>query len=214
MHTRMQPRLQVVAGPMFAGKSEELMRRVRRARIAGLSVEVLSHALDDRRGEGQVSSHSGLSVESVSVPDVATLTARVRGRDLDLVAIDEAQFFGPDLIAAVHALLADGVDVIVAGLCVTYDGRPFEPLPELMATAEDVLKLTAVCAVCGADAVFHQRIAADPPSADAGAGAGMGVGMGVGVGDPIVPTRAQVGGIESYQARCRRHFTGAALASA
>jgi len=194
MHTRTQARLQVVAGPMFAGKSEELMRRVRRARIAGLSVDVVSHALDDRRGEGQVSSHSGLSVPSRSAPDVETLVASVKGRELDLVAIDEAQFFGPGLIDAVDALVAEGVDVVVSGLCVTFDGRPFEPLPALMAIAEDVLKLTAVCAVCGEDAAFHQRLAAD------------------GGGDPLNPTSDQVGGIESYQARCRRHFTGAARA--
>ena len=192
MHTRAQARLQVVAGPMFAGKSEELLRRVRRARIAGLEVEVVSHALDDRRGEGLVSSHSGLSVPSRSVPDVAALVAGVHGRRLDLVAIDEAQFFGTDLVPAVDELVTGGVTVVVSGLCVTFDGRPFEPLPALMAIAEDVLKLTAVCAVCGEDAAFHQRIAADT------------------AGDPRVPTAAQVGGIESYQARCRSHFTGAA----
>lgn len=190
MHTRAQARLQVVAGPMFAGKSEELLRRVRRARIAGLEVEVVSHALDDRRGESTVSSHSGLSVPSRSVPDVSALIAGVRGRGLDLVAIDEAQFFGDELVPAVGELVADGVTVVVSGLCVTFDGRPFEPLPALMAIAEDVIKLTAVCAVCGEDAAFHQRITADD------------------TGDPRVPTRAQVGGIESYQARCRRHFTG------
>ena len=192
MHTRNQARLQVVAGPMFAGKSEELMRRVRRARIAGLAVEVVSHALDDRRGEGQVSSHSGLAVPSRSVPDVDALVTAVAGRELDLLAIDEAQFFGPDLVPAVDALVADGVAVVVSGLCVTFDGRPFEPLPALMAVAEDVLKLTAVCAVCGEDAAFHQRIA-DLES-----------------GDPRLPTPAQVGGSESYQARCRRHFAGRA----
>ncbi|WP_109212325.1 MULTISPECIES: thymidine kinase [Microbacterium] len=191
MHTRNQATLQVVAGPMFAGKSEELMRRVRRARIAGLEVEVISHALDDRRGEGLVSSHSGLSVPSRSVPDAEALVASARGRGLDLVAVDEAQFFGPELVPAVDALVTDGLTVVVSGLCITFDGQPFEPLPALMAMAEDVLKLTAVCAVCGEDAAFHQRTVQD------------------GGGDPRVPTRAQVGGIESYQARCRRHFTGA-----
>ncbi|MBW9110309.1 thymidine kinase [Microbacterium ureisolvens] len=192
MHTRAQARLQVVAGPMFAGKSEELLRRVRRARIAGLEVEVVSHALDDRRGDGLVSSHSGLSVPSRSVPDVPALIAAVQARGLDLVAIDEAQFFGPGLVPAVDELVAGGVTVVVSGLCITFDGRPFEPLPALMAMAEDVLKLTAVCAICGEDAAFHQRIA------------------GVAAGEADVPTPAHVGGIESYQARCRRHFTGAA----
>ena len=163
MHTRAQARLQVVAGPMFAGKSEELLRRVRRARIAGLEVEVVSHALDDRRGEGLVSSHSGLSVPSRSVPDVAALVAGVPGRGLDLVAIDEAQFFGTDLVAAVDELVAGGVTVVVSGLCVTFDGRPFEPLPALMAIAEDVLKLTAVCAVCGEPAASVPRPGARSP---------------------------------------------------
>ncbi len=195
MHTRAEARLQVVAGPMFAGKSEELLRRVRRARIAGLSVAAVSHALDERRGAGQVSSHSGLSVESHPVADVDGLVSHVRDRGLDIVAIDEAQFFGPALVPAVDRLVADGVTVIVAGLCVTFDGRPFEPLPSLMATAEDVLKLTAVCAVCGADAAFHQRVAPGE------------------IGDPNVPTPEQVGGIESYQARCRRHFTAGAPAA-
>ncbi|MCP2636146.1 thymidine kinase [Microbacterium sp. HD4P20] len=190
MHTPAPARLQVVAGPMFAGKSEELLRRVRRARIAGLSVDVVSHALDDRRGEGQISSHSGLAVPSRSVADVDALVAGVSGRGLDVVAIDEAQFFGRDLVEAVDTLVAADVTVMVAGLCVTFDGRPFEPLPSLMAIADDVLKLTAVCAVCGADAAYHQRLSPDDP------------------GDPRVPTPAQVGGIESYQARCRRHFTG------
>jgi thymidine kinase len=175
---------------MFAGKSEELLRRVRRARIAGLAVEIVNHALDDRRGEGQVSSHSGLSVPSRTVADADALAAATLGRDLDLVAIDEAQFFGPPLVSAAERLVADGVTVIVAGLCVTFDGRPFEPLPALMAIAEDVLKLTAVCAVCGADAAFHQRLAAGE------------------VADARVPTPEQVGGVESYQARCRLHFTG------
>ncbi|MBD3940437.1 thymidine kinase [Microbacterium sp. NEAU-LLC] len=195
MRTPDLARLQVVTGPMFAGKSEELMRRVRRARIAGLSVELVSHALDDRRGAGQVSSHSGLSVPSRTVPDAAALATETRGRELDIVAIDEAQFFGTSLVDAVDELLADGITVIVAGLCVTFDGRPFEPLPALMATAEDVLKLTAVCAVCGADAAFHQRLAPGD------------------VADARVPTAEQVGGIESYQARCRRHFTGGALST-
>ena len=119
MHAPALARLQVVAGPMFAGKSEELLRRVRRARIAGLSVEVVSHALDDRRGSGHVSSHSGLSVDSHPVPDVDALVSHVRGRTPDLVAIDEAQFFGSGLVPAVNALVTGGLDVIVAGLFVS-----------------------------------------------------------------------------------------------
>lgn len=177
----------MIAGPMFAGKSEELLRRVRRAQLAGLDVEVVNHAFDARHGSGEVSSHAGLSISSVAVPDVDGLLAVVGGRHLDLLAIDEAQFFGPDLIPAVEMLVGRGMTVVVAGLCVTYDGRPFEPLPSLMAIAEDVVKLTAVCSVCGRDAAFHQRVHDD------------------GVGDARHPVAEHVGGIETYQARCRRH---------
>ncbi len=173
---------------MFAGKSEELLRRVRRAQLAGLSVEVVTHALDERHGAGRIASHSGLVIPSHTAADVPALVRLAGSRALDLLAIDEAQFFGPDLVPAIGDLALAGVTVVVAGLCVTFDGRPFEPLPSLMALAEDVVKLTAVCAVCGGDAAFHQRVSPDD------------------VGDASIPVAAHVGGIESYQARCRRHF--------
>ncbi|HLS24321.1 MAG TPA: thymidine kinase [Beutenbergiaceae bacterium] len=185
-------RLQVVCGPMFAGKSEELLRRVRRARLAGMSVEVVNHALDDRHGNGLVATHTGISIPSTALSDVSGLVDLVNARDLDLLAIDEAQFFGPELVTVVEELLNGDLTVVVAGLCVTYDGRPFEPLPSLMAMAEDVVKLTAVCSVCGRDAAFHQRVRA-------GDGA-----------DALVPTVAAVGGTETYQARCRRHLEASA----
>ncbi|MDO5495691.1 MAG: thymidine kinase [bacterium] len=180
-------RLEVIAGPMFSGKSEELLRRVRRAKLAGLDVEVVNHAMDARYGEGSVSSHAGLSISSIPVSEASDLAGLFEGRELDILAIDEAQFFGPGLIPAVDSLLARGITVLVAGLCVTYDARPFEPIPSLMAVAEEVVKLTAVCTVCGADAAFHQRVH-DP-----------------GVGDSRVPVAAHVGGVETYEARCRRH---------
>ncbi|WP_324650744.1 thymidine kinase [Georgenia sp. H159] len=180
-------RLQVVCGPMFAGKSEELLRRVRRATIAGLAVEVVNHSWDLRHGAGQVASHAGQSIPSSAVSDVAGLRQLVAGRDLDLLAIDEAQFFGTDLVPLVDEIVLSGTTVVVAGLCVTFDGRPFEPLASLMALAEDVTKLTAVCSVCGRDAAFHVRLVGDD------------------VGDASVPTTAHVGGAESYEARCRRH---------
>ena len=150
---------------MFAGKSEELLRRVRRATLAGLAVEVVNHTWDVRHGVGQVASHAGLSVPAHAVEDVDALRALVDGRALDLLAIDEAQFFGPDLIPLVSDLARAGTTVVVAGLCVTFDGRPFEPLASLMALAEDVTKLTAVCSVCGRDAAFHQRTVDDDVAA-------------------------------------------------
>jgi len=190
-------RLQVVCGPMFAGKSEELLRRVRRAQLAGLAVEIVNHALDERHGAGHVASHSGLSVPSRAVPDVPALVELVTDQRLDLLAIDEAQFFGPDLVPVVEDMVLRGVTVVVAGLCVTFDARPFEPLPSLMALAEDVTKLTAVCTVCGEDAAFHQRVReGEVPDDD--------------VADSQKPAAEHVGGIETYQARCRRHLEGRA----
>ncbi len=209
---------------MFAGKSEELLRRVRRARIARRGVLVVSHALDARSGPGRVSSHSGLGVPSHTVSDAADILALVAARtgpgagpgsgpgtgpgggardadredaaEIELVAIDEAQFFGAGLVPVAADLARRGLVVVVAGLSVTFDGQPFSPLPELMALAESVEKLTAVCSVCGADAAFHVRVAGAPPVSGAGP---------TDPGDALVPVAAHVGGEESYEARCRRH---------
>ncbi|WP_423463415.1 thymidine kinase [Promicromonospora sp. MS192] len=237
-------RLEVIAGPMFAGKSEELLRRVRRARIAQRGVLVVSHALDTRRGSGRVTSHSGAGLPSRTVSDAVDIpslldtadspggarpagdddAARPAGDDdaarpaedddaarpVELVAIDEAQFFGAGLVPVVSDLADRGLVVVVAGLSVTFDGQPFSPLSELMALAESVEKLTAVCSVCGADAAFHVRIPEAPPLPGVGQ-AGSGAGQddsGVGPGDALVPVAAHVGGSESYEARCRRHATG------
>jgi thymidine kinase len=202
-------RLEVIAGPMFAGKSEELLRRVRRARIARRGVLVVSHALDARRGLGRVTSHSGQGVPSHTVSDAADILALLdggldagadagldAGAETELVAVDEAQFFGAGLVPVVSELARRGLVVVVAGLSVTFDGQPFSPLPELMALAESVEKLTAVCSVCGADAAFHVRVPGAPPVSDAAS---------AGAGDALVPVAAHVGGSESYEARCRRH---------
>lgn len=198
-------RLEVIAGPMFAGKSEELLRRVRRARIARRGVLVVNHALDTRRGSGRVTSHSGAVLPSHAVADAGEIPALLDtdagadggvGAGVELVAIDEAQFFGAGLVPVVSELADRGLVVVVAGLSVTFDGRPFAPLPELMALAESVEKLTAVCSVCGADAAFHVRVPGAPPVPDAGTGH---------PGAALVPVAAHVGGSESYEARCRRH---------
>ncbi|QAY71550.1 thymidine kinase [Xylanimonas protaetiae] len=177
--------VEVVAGPMFAGKSEELVRRVRRARLAGRGVVVVNHALDVRAGGGRIASHSGLEIPSATASAAAEIPGLVTP-GTELVAIDEAQFFGPDLVDVVLGLADDGLLVVVAGLCVTFDGRPFEPLPALMAVAESVVKLTAVCTICGRDAAYHVRLNQEAASAES-------------------PVAEHVGGQESYQARCRRH---------
>jgi thymidine kinase len=181
-------RLEVVAGPMFAGKTEELVRRVHRAQIAGRGVVVVAHAVDTRSGPGRVASHSGLEVASSTVASAAEIPGLVEP-GTQLVAIDEAQFFGADLVDVAVGLADRGIVVVVAGLSVTFDGRPFEPLPGLMAVAESVTKLTAVCAVCGRDAAYHVRLS-DAGTAD---------------GDALRTVAAHVGGMEAYQARCREH---------
>ncbi|MFC7400746.1 thymidine kinase [Citricoccus sp. GCM10030269] len=197
--------IEVITGPMFAGKSEELMRRVRRATIAGQQVVVVHHALDDRRGVGAVSSHAGGRIPAHAVAGAADLQRLVTGQPesepapatarsdvtlettaVDLVAVDEAQFFGEDVVPVVVDLADRGVTVVVSGLCLTFDDQPFEPVPSLMACAESVTKLLAVCAVCGADAPFHRRTSA-------------------GVGNALASSRDHVGGGDLYQARCRRH---------
>lgn len=181
-----QGRVEVVAGPMFAGKSEELVRRVRRAQLAGRGTVVVNHVLDLRAGAGVVASHSGLSIPSVTAEDATAIPGLVEP-GTELLAVDEAQFFGPELFDVVVSLADAGLVVVVAGLSVTFDGRPFDPLPALMAVAERVDKLTAVCKVCGRDAAYHVRVVPDL------------------VSDAAAPVEAHVGGAESYEARCREH---------
>ena len=178
-------RVEIICGPMFAGKTEELLRRVRRAVIAGRRVVVVGHALDDRGGTDRLTSHAGLDHPSITVSTAAQIERAV-GDDAEIVAIDEAQFFGRELVPVVGRLADRGLVVIVAGLDVTFDSEPFEPLPSLMALAERVDKLTAICAICGEDAVFHVRV--DAPTARS---------------NDLVADH--VGGTEKYQARCRRH---------
>lgn len=179
----------MIAGPMFAGKTEELLRRVGRARLAGTQVEVVSHSIDTRGGHAQLLTHSGRSEPARMMSRADELLDLLEpGEELpDIIAIDEAQFFGPELLGAVEALLTAGAQVEIAGLCVTYDGDPFVPLPALMAVAEEVVKLTAVCSLCGADAPFHIRLCAG------------------GTGDAGRLLATNIGGAETYQARCRAH---------
>jgi thymidine kinase len=179
-------RIEVICGPMFAGKTEELLRRVRRALIAGRRVAVIGHALDVRHGTDRLASHVGLDHPSLSASTVEEVRRAVPA-GTEIVAIDEAQFFGTGLVELASELADRGLTVIVAGLDVTFDGEPFEPLPSLMALAERVDKLTAICTVCGEEAVFHARVTGTSSEAEA-------------------LVAEHVGGTEAYQARCRRHF--------
>ncbi len=179
-------RVEVIAGPMFAGKTEELLRRVRRAAIAGRRVVVFSHALDTRAGGDRIASHAGLDAPSRTAASAEEIATAI-GDETDMVAIDEAHFFGLDLVPVVGDLAMRGLVVVVAGLDVTFTGEPFEPLPSLMALAERVDKLTSICTVCGADAIYHARVATTQAA------------------ETTLVTE-NVGGLETYQARCRRHF--------
>ena len=151
--------IEVVTGSMFSGKTEELLRRLRRAEIAGQEVAAFKPAVDDRYGEATVGSHVGRQWEASVVPSegdgVWEIRAELNGQDV--VAIDEANFFSAELVDVCQRLADDGRRVVVSGIDQTYRGEPFEPLPQLMAVAEYVDKLQAICAVCGEPATRNQR---------------------------------------------------------
>ncbi len=149
--------IEVVCGPMFSGKSEELIRRVTRSVLARIPVQAFKPVIDDRYATDEVVSHSKLSVAAKPVSDSQQLLRSIEDATI-VVGIDEAQFFDHDLIKVCEALARSGKQVIVAGLDLDYLGRPFAPIPELAARSEYVTKMLAVCHRCGAPAAFTQRI--------------------------------------------------------
>lgn len=178
--------IEVISGSMFSGKTEELLRRLRRAEIAGQEVAVFTPAMDDRFGEASIGSHNGRSWDAAVVDtegdgpwDVLDALDGER-----VVAIDEANFFSDALVDVCERLAADDRRVIVSGTDQTYRGEPFAPLPALIAVAEYVDKLRAICAVCGEPATRNQRLIEGEPAH---------------VDDPTI----LVGAEESYEARCR-----------
>lgn len=178
--------VEAIVGCMYSGKSEELLRRVRRATIARLRVQVFKAALDTRYSPVDVVSHSGHSIAAIPVTDVDALWAAIEP-SARVVAIDEAQFFDGRLVAVCDELAHEGRRVLVAGLDMDFRGEPFGCLPELMARADAVTKLTAVCAVCGSPgATRTQRLVGGLPA------------------DYAAPLIA-VGAADLYEARCRSH---------
>jgi thymidine kinase len=171
--------IEVIAGGMFSGKSEELVRRLRRAVIARQRIQVFKPSADTRAGE-RVVTRDNRELDATSVADSAEMRERL-SFGVQVVAIDEAQFFDQGLVALVNELADTGVRVIVAGLDQDFRRRPFGPIPQILAVAEYVDKVHAICVRCGAPAHYSQRIA--------------------GGGDQV-----QVGDTESYEARCRRCF--------
>jgi thymidine kinase len=149
--------IEVICGPMFSGKSEELIRRVTRSRIARIPVQTFKPDFDDRYAEREVVSHSALRVEAVPVGTAKALLALVEDAT-EVVGIDEGQFFDEQLLDVCESLAASGKQVVVAGLDLDYLRRPFEPIPSLCGRAEYVTKMLAVCHRCGGPALYTQRI--------------------------------------------------------
>jgi len=175
--------VEVVCGSMFSGKTEELIRRVKRAQIAKQKVQVFKPATDTRYDLEKVTSHSGGQIEATIVPDAESILSLVEP-DTSVVAVDEVQFFNWE-IAEICEVLADrGLRVIAAGLDMDFRGEPFGPMPILMAQAEIVDKLQAICVQCGAPANRTQRLVDGRPA---------------NYDDPVI----QVGASEVYEARCR-----------
>jgi thymidine kinase len=172
--------IEVVCGPMFSGKSEELIRRLRRAEIARQRVQIFKPGIDERYSHDHIVSHSELKIPSEGVKTPADLMQRVDVR-AEVIGVDEAQFLGMEIVEVVLRLADMGKRVIVAGLDTDYLGRPFHPMPELLAIADDITKALAICMQCGNPAKHTQRLVASEDLIVVGAG-----GL--------------------YEARCRRCF--------
>src|SRR3982750_378924 len=156
-HLRTTPGwIEVIAGSMFSGKSEELIRRLRRAKIARQKVQVFKPSIDERYSRDHIVSHSEMRHESSTVETAAELLSKVE-KETEVVGIDEGQFFDNDLIDVANELAGRGLRVIIAGLDQDYTGRPFEPMPQLLAVAEYITKTHAICVRCGQPANYSQR---------------------------------------------------------
>jgi thymidine kinase len=172
--------IEVIAGSMFSGKSEELIRRLRRARIARQKVQVFKPKIDVRFALDHIVSHSEMRHESSAIETAAEILVLVEPAT-DVVGIDEAQFFDNELVSVANTLAGRGVRVIIAGLDQDYTGKPFEPMPQLLAIAEYITKTHAICVRCGQPANYSQRIVQ-------------------------IEGRVVVGASDAYEARCRRCF--------
>ncbi|MBT9164129.1 MAG: Thymidine kinase [candidate division WS2 bacterium] len=176
---------EVITGCMFSGKSEELIRRIRRAEIARQKVLVFKPLIDQRYSRKGVVSHSGISIEAIPVENPESMLKHDLS-EIQVVAIDEIQFFTKEIRYIIEKLVINGIRVIAAGLDMDFRGEPFGPMPELMSMANKIDKLEAVCTVCGVPAYYTQRIISGIPAS---------------YYDPVILVGAQ----EAYEARCRTH---------
>ena len=177
--------IEVITGSMFCGKTEELIRRLRRATIAKQKVQVFKPKIDNRYAEEKVTSHAGANFDALPILNSADVLKQLDD-DTTVVAIDEAQFFDSDIVKITQQLANRGIRVIAAGLDMDFRGEPFGPMPILMAQAEEVSKLHAICVICGEEASRTQRLVNNHPAR---------------YDDPVVI----VGASELYEARCRKH---------
>jgi thymidine kinase len=178
-------KIEVICGSMFCGKTEELIRRVRRATIARQPVQVFKPDIDDRFGIQYVTSHTGQNIEAQAISRPDAILSYL-SPDTTVIALDETQFFDMSIIPVVDDLASRGVRVIIAGLDMDFRAEPFGPMPELMCRAEEVTKLHAICVICGEQACRTQRLVNGQPA---------------NYHDPIILVGAQ----EAYEARCRLH---------
>lgn len=179
--------IEVICGPMFSGKSEELIRRLRRAKIAKQEIIVFKPKLDTRRGIDKVSSHNGAYIEAVPVDQLEIVTEYLKQHIVHVIGFDEVQFFPENIISIICNLVEQGKRIIIAGLDLDFRGIPFGSIPTLLAIADHITKLQAICTQCGQDAHFSQRLVDNIPAR---------------FDDPII----QLGAQESYQARCRNCY--------
>ncbi|MEZ0481993.1 thymidine kinase [Planococcus sp. SSTMD024] len=177
--------VELICGSMFSGKSEELIRRIRRAQFAKQKIAVFKPKLDNRYSEEAVVSHNGTTVIALPIGHSGEMKEYITD-EFDIIAIDEAQFFDMEIVDHVQKLADHGFRVIVAGLDQDFRGEPFGPMPSLLSIAEQVTKLQAVCTVCGSPASRTQRLIDGKPA---------------GSDDPII----LVGASEAYEPRCRHH---------
>ena len=176
--------IECICGSMFSGKSEELLRRIKRGVIAKQKVLLFKPSIDNRYDENRVSTHNGNSYDSISIEKSSDILNFVKDTKYDIIGIDEIQFFDNDIVKIINKLADDGIRVIVAGLDMDFKAEPFHPMPEIMAISEMVTKLQAVCNKCGEEASRSQRLINGKPAK---------------YDDPIVV----IGASESYEARCR-----------
>ena len=176
--------IEVVIGPMYSGKSEELIRRLRRAKIAKQNVVVFKPQIDNRYSKEDVVSHNGDSINAIPISNAKEIYNHIDNKT-QVVGIDEVQFFDEEIVEIAMNLADKGIRVIAAGLDMDFKGEPFGPTPKLLAGAEFVDKIQAICSVCGQPATRSQRLIDGKPAR---------------YDDPII----QVGAVESYEARCRK----------